>query len=205
MLHRAVPALLVLPGLIAALAGLNVSAKPPMVKITVPKGTPIVVQTYNAINSATFHAGEHLAYTVSDDVIVNGAIVAKAGDAATGVVEDAAQGRKTHAGVAGVLGPVGAVAGAATNKIAGKGANLRVSVERVKTFCGDTLNVSFVRSEYHRPKRFQKMTTVEIAKGQKYVTLVADQSSVCGESTTRTPAPIPNDALRSDAAHPPSR
>ncbi len=165
----------------------------------VPKGTPVVVQTYNAINSATFRVGERLAYTVTNDVIVNGAIVAKAGDRATGVVEDAVQGKKVRAGTAGaLLGPVGAVAGAVANRTGSKGADLRVSVTKVETFCGDTLPLSFVRSEYHRPKRFAKMTSVEIAKGQMYEATVAKDVTACGESTTRSSLPVPKDALRAD-------
>lgn len=165
----------------------------------VPKGTPIVVQTYNAINSATFQPGERLAFTVTNDVIVNGAVVAKAGDRAMGVVDDAQQGKKVHAGTAGImLGPAGAVAGAAANKAASKGSNLRISVNQLKTFCGGTIGLSFVRSEYHRPKRLQKMTSVEIAKGQKYVASVANDVTVCGVATTKEPAPIPRDALAPD-------
>jgi hypothetical protein len=166
---------------------------------TLPRGTPVVVQTYNAINSATFHVGERLAYTVTDDVIVNGAIVAKAGDRASGVVEDAVQGRKVRAGRAGILlGPVGAVAGGVANRAASAGADLRVSVDKLQSFCGATINLSFVRSEYHKPKRFAKMTSVEIAKGQKYVATVATDSTVCSEPTTKSAAPIPSDALRAD-------
>jgi hypothetical protein len=168
-------------------------------KTVVPKGTPIVVQTYNAINSATFHVGESLAYTVTSDVIVNGLIVAKAGDMASGAVLDAQQGRKVRAGAVGHLaGPVGTVAGAAVNKAASKGADLRVSVDKVRTFCGDTIPLAFVRSEYHKPRRFQKMTSVEIAKGQKYEVTVAQDTTVCGVATSEAPAPIPRDALRAD-------
>ncbi len=165
----------------------------------VPKDTPIVVQTYNAVNSATFHSGERLAYTVSQDVIVDGVIVARAGDKAEGVVEDAQQGKKAHAGTVGVaLGPAGAAAGSAANKAMSKGANLRVTVTGLDTYCGGHLPLSFVRSEYHAPKRLHKMTAVEIAKGQKYVATVAQDTSTCGESTTRTPPPIPADALHAD-------
>jgi hypothetical protein len=165
----------------------------------VPKNTPIVVQTYNAINSATFRAGERLAYTVANDVIVNGMIVARAGDKAVGVVEDARQGKDVRAGrVGAAFGPVGAAAGAAANKIGSRGANLRVSVTSIETFCGGRIDVAFVRSEYHRPKRFGRMTTVEIAKGQKYVAPVARDTTTCAVATTRTPEPIPANALHSD-------
>lgn len=168
-------------------------------KVTIPKNTPIVVQTYNAVNSATFHSGERMAYTVSDDVIVNGAIVAKAGDAASGLVENAQQGKQIHAGVVGHLaGPVGAVAVGVANKAASKGANLRLSVTSLQTFCGATIPLAFVRSEYHRPRRFHKMTAVQIAKGQKYIAKVAQDTTVCATPTTRTPAPIPSDALPAD-------
>jgi hypothetical protein len=165
----------------------------------VPKNTPIVVQTYNAINSATFQTGERLAYTVVDDVIVNGTIIARAGDKARGVVQNAQQGKNVRAGRAGMLfGPVAHAAGAAADKAASKGSNLRVSVTRVDTFCGGRIDLSFVRSEYHKPKRFGKTTSVEIAKGQKYVAMVAHDTTTCGIATTRTPAPIPGDALHAD-------
>jgi hypothetical protein len=168
-------------------------------KVMLLKDTPIVVQTYNAVNSATFHSGERMAYTVSEDVIVDGVIVAKSGDSANGVIENAQQGRKVRAGlIGGVAGPVGAVAGHAANKAASKGANLRVSVTSLQTFCGDTIPLSFVRSEYHRPQRFHKMTPVQIAKGQKYIAKVAEDTRVCGSATTRSPAPIPRDALPAD-------
>jgi|GEM_PF-4373257 len=171
-------------------------------KVMLPKGTPIVVQTYNAVNSATFQSGEHMAYTVSDDVIINGAIVAKSGDPASGLIENAQQGRQIHAGIVGhAVGPIGAVAGSAANKAASKGANLRLSVTSLQTFCGATIPMSFVRSEYHRPQRFHKMTAVQIAKGQKYIARVAEDTNVCGVSTTRTPAPIPPDALAADPGH----
>jgi hypothetical protein len=169
-------------------------------QVLIPKGTPIVIETYNEINSATFHTGERLAYKVTNDVIVRGAVVARAGDLAGGVVQDAQQGHKAHAGTIGaVAGPAGAVAGAAVNKMASQGANLRISADHVKTFCGDTIPLDFVRSEYHRPKKLHPMTTVEIAKGQKYVALVADDLHVCGTATTATPAPIPADALQGDS------
>ncbi|HLI96478.1 MAG TPA: hypothetical protein VKT72_10385 [Candidatus Baltobacteraceae bacterium] len=171
-------------------------------KVMLAKNTPIVVQTYNAVNSATFHSGERMAYTVSYDVIVDGAIVAKSGDAASGLIEDARQGRKMHAGtIASVAGPVGIIAGGAANKAASKGANLRVSVTSMRTFCGATIPLSFVRSEYHRPTRFQKMTPVQIAKGQKYIARVAQDTTVCATATTRTPSPIPPDALPPDSVH----
>ena len=172
--------------------------------VEVPKGTPIVVETYNAVNSATFHSGERMAYTISEDVIVNGAIVAKAGDRATGLIENAVQGHKVHAGTAGaVMGPAGAAVGGTINKYASTGSNLRLSVRHVITFCGATISVSFTRSEYHRPRRFGRMTPVQIAKGQKYVTTVEQTTEACGAPTTRTPPPIPSDALHSDSGSTP--
>jgi hypothetical protein len=186
--------------LLAAFAVLGVSAPKHHKTVMLPKDTPVVVQTYNAVNSATFHTGERMAYTVTDDVIVNGAIVVRAGDSASGAVEDAQQARKVHAGsIARVAGPIGAIAGGAANKAASKGANLRLSVTSLQSFCGATIPLSFVRSEYHRPQRFHKMTPVQVAKGQKYVAMVAQDTSVCGVPTTRTPAPIPSDALPADA------
>jgi hypothetical protein len=172
-------------------------------KVVVAKNTPIVVQTYNEVNSATFHSGERLAYIVTQDVIVNGALIARAGDAADGTVLDAQQGKQRHAGAAGAAaGPIGMVAGGTVNKYASQGADLRVSVTSVRTFCGGTIPLSFVRSEYHPPKRHGKAETVQIAKGQKYVATVAADTTACAVPTTRTPAPIPGDALHADSSSP---
>lgn len=180
------------------------ASTPPKVAV-IPKNTPVVVQTYNSINSATYHTGERLAYLVTNDVIVNGWLVARAGDMVTGQVLDAQQAKDFHAGRAGhFISPGAAVAGAAVNKVESKGANLRVSVVGVRTFCGDTIPLAFVRSEYHHPKRFGKTPPVQIAKGQQYVATVSTDANVCGERTTRTPAPIPANALRSDP-HPGSQ
>lgn len=178
------------------------AASPGATRVVLRKDTPIVVQTYNSVNSATFHSGERMAYLVSDDVIVNGTIIAKAGDAAIGTIEDAQQGHQRHAGsVIGriVAGPIGAVAGRGAGKAASKGANLRVSVTSMQTFCGASVPLAFVRSEYRKPKGLKRTNEVNIAKGQKYVTKVAADTTVCGTPTTRTPAPIPQDALPADA------
>ncbi|HZZ63881.1 MAG TPA: hypothetical protein VFE17_00155 [Candidatus Baltobacteraceae bacterium] len=168
----------------------------------IPKNTPVVVQTYNSINSATYHTGERLAYLVTNDVIVNGWLVARAGDPGIGKVLDAQQAKDFHAGAAGhLIGPRAAVAGAAVNKVESKGADLRVSVGSVQSFCGDTIPLQFIRSEYHHPKRFGKTPAVQIDKGQEYVAVVSEDAHVCGERTTRTPAPIPPNALHSDPNH----
>lgn len=168
--------------------------------IQIPKETPVVVQTYNAINSATFHTGERLAYTVTEDVIVNGAVVAKKGDVAEGLVENAQQGKDVKAGrIATVVGPLHGAGAAAADKAASKPANLQISIKDVHTFCGGVIHLSFVRTESQKPKHFEhSQPTVEIAKGQKYVAMVANDTSSCGFATTRTPAPIPGDALPAD-------
>lgn len=185
-----------------ALLGAASTASEHHMKVVLPKNTPIVVQTYNSVNSATFHNGERMAYTVTSDVIIDGAIVAKSGDPASGLIEDTQQGKQVRAGAIGrVAGPVGAVVGGTANKAASKGANIRLSVTSLQTFCGATIPLSFVRSEYHRPRRFQKMTAVQIAKGQKYIATVAEDTNVCGIATTRTPEPIPSDALPADPEH----
>jgi hypothetical protein len=63
-------------------------------------------------------------------IIGHGFIVAKAGDVAEGEVQDAKAGRDDFWSY--------------------KAANLRVSVDRVFNFCGDEIEIDFMRSEYRR-------------------------------------------------------
>ena len=100
----------------------------------VPKGTFIVVTVRRSYKSYGASTGTKITYDVEQDVIVNGFVIAKVGDVAEGEILNAHE--------------------ASTNWFTGehKGANLRVSVDKVYNFCGDTLDMDFARSEF-RTKR----------------------------------------------------
>jgi hypothetical protein len=146
----------------------------------VPKDTPVVVRTIEGHSSYAAHTGEQLHYEVAQDVIVNGHVVVKAGDDAEGAVQEAQQGRE-----GGWYG------------IGYKAADLRVDVDSVHNFCGDTLKVRFDRTEYRRRQGFfGSNKDVQVIKGQEYVPVVTYAQKVCGAATSATPAPIPEDAIR---------
>jgi hypothetical protein len=183
----------------------------PRAPVTVPAGTPVVVMTTAELRSNTVHAKDAAEYVLVSDVIVDGHVVARAGDSATGIVKDARAGSATATrvgrglgrlvgGLAGVSAIGGAIGGAAGSSL-DKYANLRLTVDTVKSFCGDTLRVDFDRSEYH-PTEKDATTPVKVVKGQRYVATVSAAQTVCGVSTTAAPAAIPDDALRSSAAVP---
>lgn len=156
--------------------------------VLVPRGTTIVVALDNAINSYSAASREPLSYTVAQDVIVNGHVIAKAGDEASGIVLEGQQGSQ-----GGIYG------------IGWKAANLRVDVESVNNFCGDTIRMHFIRSEYRRRQGlFGSHQDLEIVKGQKYLAQVAHTQKVCGEITNAAPQPLPTDALGPDDALPTS-
>jgi len=135
------------------------------------------MQSYNSYSAKT---GGKVRYEVVQDVIVNGHVVAKAGDTAQGAIQEG------QAGETGVFG------------IGFKGANLRLSVDEVYNFCGDTLHVDFDRSEYRRRQgMFGSKKDVQVDKGQKYVAQTDRVQRACSEATIATPAPIPGDALKS--------
>lgn len=159
-------------------AGAPTQAEP----VFVPRGTIVVVALDNQVSSYSAASREPLSYTVVQDVIVAGHVVAKAGDEATGIVLEAQQGNEG--------GPYG---------IGWKAANLRVNVERVNNFCGDSITTRFVRSEYRRRQGlFGSHQDLEIIKGQKYIVQTAHSQRVCGEATTASPSPVPADALGPD-------
>lgn len=145
----------------------------------VPRGTVIVVKTLHGINSYGEEAGAKLTYEVTQDVVVNGYVVAKTGDVAEGVIQDAAEGRNDFFSV--------------------KAANLRVTVDAVYNFCGDKLAMDFVRSEFRqRQGLFGSHKDVEIIKGQMYQVPTERPQRVCAQRTTETPLPIPSNALQGD-------
>ncbi|HEY9180190.1 MAG TPA: hypothetical protein VIO32_05690, partial [Candidatus Baltobacteraceae bacterium] len=152
--------------------------------VVVPRNTVIVVALDHLVNSYSAASREPLSYTVAQDVIVNGHIIAKAGDEATGLVLEAQQGDQ-----GGRWG------------IGWKAANLRVDVENVHNFCGDTIPMSFIRSEYRRRQGlFGSHQDLEIIKGQKYIASVARTTKVCGETSDEQPPALPTDALEPDDA-----
>jgi hypothetical protein len=145
----------------------------------VPRGTLVVVKTLHGINSYGEEAGAKVTYEVVQDVIVNGYLVAKAGDIAEGVIQDAQEGRNDLFTV--------------------KAANLRVSVDSVFNFCGDTLHMDFVRSEFRqRQGLFGSHKDVEIIKGQMYQVPTERPQKVCAMKTSAQPLPVPAGALAGD-------
>jgi hypothetical protein len=152
-----------------------------------PKGTPIAVRTMSGHNSYAVLSGEKIRYEVVEDVIVNGSVIAKAGDTAYGKAQEAQRGECgfsliicwTHA----------------------TGASLRVSVDEVYNFCGDTIHVDYDRSEYRSgiwagSGLFGNNSDVVIAKGQTYLAETDRPQRVCGERTTAQDPPPPKQALR---------
>ena len=147
----------------------------------VPKGTLIVVTVRRSYKSYGASTGTKITYDVEQDVIVNGFVIAKAGDVAEGEILNAHE--------------------ASTNWFTGehKGANLRVSVDKVFNFCGDTLDTDFARSEFRNKEGlFGGNADVEISKGQMYQVPTERPQKVCAEKTNEVPAPIPTDALEGD-------
>lgn len=149
----------------------------PTTPVLVPKDTPLVVRTIEGHNSYSAQTGQRWHYELVADIVVNGYVVARAGDDVEGVVQEAQQGKDDY--------------------FSYKAANLRVAVDEVHSFCGDTIHVRFDRSEYRRRQGlFGSNKDVTIVKGQMYVPLVSRAQKVCGVATSATPAPIPAGAIR---------
>ena len=149
--------------------------------VFVAKGTIVVVASAEAINSYAASPREPISYTVAQDVVVNGYLIAKAGDEADGQILEAQQGKLGFYGVG------------------YKAADLRVSVDTVHNFCGDTIKMHFMRSEYRRRQGlFGSEKDIQIIDGQKYVAVTAFPQKVCGQATTESDPPVPSDALLGD-------
>jgi len=154
-----------------------------VVQVVVPKDESIVVRTTQGINSYSAATGEKIRYEIAQDFVVSGYLIAKAGDIAEGQVEE---GQKGSSG-----GPYG---------IGYHAANLRVSVDRVYTFCGSTLELAFDRSEYRRRQGlWGSHQDVEIIKGQKYAASVDHPQTACAVKTDEQPQPIGSDVITSDS------
>jgi opacity protein-like surface antigen len=148
--------------------------------VLIPRGFEIVVRTIQGYNSYSANTGSKMRYEVVQDAIVNGHVIARKGDTAQGAVQDAKQ------------GDAGGFYG-----IGYKAANLRVSVDEIYNFCGDTIHVDFDRSEYRRRQGlFGSNKDVQVIKGQMYVPITDRVQKVCGVATAAAPLPIPSDALR---------
>jgi hypothetical protein len=161
---------------------LQAQAIPGLVNVVVPKDAMLVVKTTESLNSYSAHQGERIRYEVVQDFIVSGYLIAKAGDIAEGSVQEGQQGDS-----GGFYG------------IGWKAANLRVSVDRVFTFCGATIQLNFDRSEYRRRQGiFGAHKDVEIIKGQKYAPMVDHPQTACAVKTDEQAAPIGDDVLKAD-------
>jgi hypothetical protein len=154
--------------------------------VFIPKGTIVVVATLEGLSSYAAHTGEKLQYVVTQDVIINGYKIAEAGDSAEGQVLESQAGEAENGFGFGF-----------------KGGDLRVTVDVVYNFCGDTIAMTFDRTEYRRRQgMLGSNKDVQIIKGQKYAALVSRPQKICGVPTTETPAPIPSDIIQSATATP---
>ena len=155
---------------------------PGMVTVMIPKDEMLVVKTLQSLNSYSAHTGERIRYEIVQDFIVAGYLIAKSGDIAEGSVQE---GQSGNAG--GFYG------------IGYKAANLRVSIDRVYTFCGSTIELAFDRSEYRRRQGlFGSNKDVTIIKGQEYVPIVDHPQQACAVRTDAAAQPIPGGAIRAD-------
>ena len=145
----------------------------------VPKGTIVVVATRRSYKSYGASTGTKVTYDVVQDVIVNGFVVVREGDSAEGETLNAHEGKDTL--------------------FEHSGGNLRLSVDKVFTYCGDSLEMDFARSEFrNRSGMLGGKKDVEVSKGQRYAAPTERAQKVCGMKTTATPLPIPSDALQGD-------
>jgi hypothetical protein len=152
-----------------------------MATVLLPRGTLFVVATRRSYKSYGAQAGTKVTYEVAQDIVVNGYVVAKAGDAAEGQILNAREGKP------------------GSFFSAREGANLRLSVDNVFSFCGDTLAMDFARSEYRRKQGlFGGKVDLEVSKGQKYLVPSDRVQKVCGEKTDEPSPPVPDDALLGD-------
>jgi hypothetical protein len=147
----------------------------------VPAGTMIVVTTRRSYKSYGASTGTKVTYSVLQDAIINGHIFAKAGDVGEGQVLNAREGSENFW----------------TGQT--EGANLRISLDKIYNFCGDTIEMDFARTEFrNREGFFGGKKDVEISKGQVYKAPTERTQKVCSEKSDATPAPIPTSALEND-------
>ena len=178
-IHAAIGAI-ALCGAVSALG----SAEQPSTQsstVLVPKGTIIVVATRRSYKSYGASTATKVTYDVAQDVIVDGYLVVKTDDSAEGQILNAHEGK--------------------SNWLTGEseGANLRLSVDKVYTYCGDTLEMDFARSEYRRKQGLLGgKKDVEVSKGQLYQAPTLRAQKACATRTDAKPMPIPSGALLGD-------
>lgn len=149
--------------------------------VLIPKDTMFVVATRRSYKSYGASTGTKVSYDLVQDVIVDGYVVAKTGDSAEGEILNAHEGK-----------PAGFFTAA-------EGANLRLSVDKIFNFCGDTIETDFARSEYRRRQgMFGQKVDLEISKGQQYAVPAERVQKICGEKTNEQPLPVPTTALAGD-------
>ena len=174
-----VPAVTASPTSSAAANSTTSTASAAQTQVLVPAGTLIVVSTKHGYTSYGASSGTKVLYEVAQDVVVNGYLIARAGDAAEGEILNSHQG--VH------------------NLIESQAANLRVSLDKIFTYCGDTLDMDFQRSEFRQRQGFLgSHKDVEIIKGQKYQAPTERAVRVCGTKTDEIQPAIPADALKGD-------
>jgi hypothetical protein len=131
--------------------------------VWLPKGTLFPVQTMQSYSSYSAAPGGKIRYELVQNVIVNGYMVAMKGDTAEGTVQDA-------------------MTGEAFFGFSFRGANLRVSVDKVYNFCGDTIAVDFDRSEFRRSRTGLDLGDVDVhvIRSQQYMAFADRPQHVCG-------------------------
>lgn len=158
--------------------------KQPTVTMFVPKGTIFPVHTMQSYSSFSAAPGGKVRYELLDDVIVDNHIVAMKGDTAVGTIQAGENGTQFL--------------------WFGHGANLRISVDKVYNFCGDTIEVDFDRSEFRQMRGnllsvilpIQPDKDVHIVRGQEYAAFANRPQKVCSIPTSQADPPGDSAALK---------
>ncbi len=133
---------------VVSASALPASAAPLAMTTLVPKGTIIVVAIRRSFKSYGLSTGTKVTYDVVQDVIVDGNVIAKAGDVAEGQILNAHEGKSTL--------------------FSQEGANLRLSVDKLFTYCGDSIETDFARTEFRNKQGFMgSKKDVESLKRQR--------------------------------------
>jgi len=143
--------------------------------LIVPKGTQFVVLLPNeiAMNGARGQAGvQKVKMSLVNDVVVKGAVVAKAGDTVD------AESNSTYDATAGHVKTT-----------------LTLDVNDVANFCGDTIPLAGHFEKEGSIGMFGRVKGASFGKGSLYLA-ATDRvvKNVCSEKTTETPAPVPSNA-----------
>jgi hypothetical protein len=157
----------------------GLSAPPATETVWLPKGTYFPVHTMQSYSSYGAGVGSKLRFELSQDVIVKGYLIAMAGDTAEGTVQNAMTASKIP--------------------FMGRGGDLRVSVDKVYSYCGDTIAVDFDRSEYRRARDGAILGVISmftegdilITRGQQYLAFSDRPQRVCAARTAVVDPPVP--------------